>query len=98
MPVSSLDPTGHRRQEDHGRVVTHRRLEALERPDVLAAEVDVDEGAEVPVLVELRPELRVPLDEVLDHVAHGLALRLELAGAADVGAEHRWDANARHAS
>ena len=54
-------------------------LEASEHPDVLAAEVDVDERAEVAVLEELLAESRVALDQILDDVADGVAGRLELA-------------------
>ncbi len=45
---------------------------------------------------ELALERREALDEVVDHVGDGVAARLELAGAADLGAQRGGDADRRH--
>src|SRR5918999_2270641 len=76
---ASASATGHGGKQDDRLAVVDGRVEPVERPDVLAAEVHVHEGAEGPVLEELRPEPGVPLDQVLDDGADGVAARLELA-------------------
>ena len=53
-------------------------------------------GASSPSLQELVAERRVALDEVVEHLADGLAFGSELARAADLGAERRRDAHGRH--
>ena len=71
---------------------------AVERADVLAVDEDVHERRELAVVEELRAERRIARDEVVEHVADGLAVRLELARAADLGAQRRRDANGGHQS
>src|SRR5262245_33346235 len=95
-PACALVSTGHRRQEDDRLAVVHGRLEAFERPDVLAAEIDVDERCELAVREKLRRERRIAVDEVVDDLAHRVPARLELALTADLGAQRGRDANGRH--
>ena len=66
------------------------------RADVLAAEVDVDERSDPAVGEDLRTERRMPLDEIVEHLAHGAAARLDLPGAADLAAQRGGDADERH--
>ena len=43
------------------------------------------------------PERRIALDEILEHGADRVAVGLDLALAADLGAQRRWNANGGHA-
>ena len=94
----ALTATGHGRQKDQLIAVADLGLEPVSRPDVLAADVDVHERSELPVLEELTRKRRVPLDEVLDDFGDSCAVGLELAGATDLGAQCRRDANRGHQS
>ena len=90
-------PAGHGRKQDHGRVLAHLRVEALERADVLAVEVDVDERRDaVAVLEHLPAQAGEALRQVGEHLAHGRAVRFDLAGAPDLGAQRRRDADPDH--
>src|SRR5437660_4472852 len=89
--VRTLEPTGHGGEEDHGRSVVDGGVEPVERPHVLSLDVDVHEGCDVAVLHELRPEAREAGHEIEEQLAHGVSLGWDLAGSADVAAEHRWD-------
>ena len=73
-----------------------RRLEAFERADVLAADVDVHERRQAARLEELRLERRIAAREILEHLAHRLALADQLALAADLVAERGWNPNLGH--
>src|SRR5919106_893981 len=84
---SALTATGHGRQQDELVALPHLGLEPVLRANVLAAEVDVHERRELAVLEELPCERRVALDEVVDDLGDGPTVRLELAGAADLGAQ-----------
>ena len=72
------------------------RVEPVERADVLAAEVDVDERRDAAVGEDLRPERGMALDEVVDHLADALAARLDLACAADLVPQRGRDADGDH--
>src|SRR3954471_14611843 len=48
--VRTLEPTGHGGQEDHRRSMLDRRVESVERADVLPLDVDVYEGRDLVVL------------------------------------------------
>ena len=89
--------TGHRRQQDHRLAGCDRGLEPVERADVLAAEIDVDERRDLAVAEDLRAERRVARDEVLEHGADRVAVGLDLTLAADLGAQRRGDPDGRHA-
>src|SRR3954471_10272591 len=79
---------GHRGQEDHRRVVRDGCVESLrEGPHVLTLEVHVDERCDVAVLDELVRKTGIACDEIVDHGAHGVAARVDLAFAADLRAE-----------
>src|SRR3954471_22782782 len=90
MPVtgrgpSRADPTSaarDRRQDRQLAAVGHRRLQAVEEADVLAAEVDVDEPAQVAVRVEALAQLLVRAKDGLQRVADRGALGLDGGGAA----------------
>jgi hypothetical protein len=71
-------------------------VEAVEGADVLAAEVDVHERRQLARLEELRLERRVAAREVLEHLAHVAAVRLDLTLAADLGAQRGRNADRRH--
>ena len=87
----------HRRQEDHGRALAHRRVEALERAHVFAVQVDVDEGGDpVAVLEHLVAEAREAVGEIAEHLAERSAGGLDLARAADLVSQRRRDADADH--
>jgi hypothetical protein len=89
---------GHGRQEDDGRALAHRGVQALERAHVLAVEIDVDEGGDlVAVLEHLVAEPREAVGEVAEHLAERPAGSLDLAHAADLVPQRRRDADARHA-
>src|SRR5581483_6713655 len=81
--------TGHRRQQDDRRALPDRRLELVERPDVLAVEVHVRVG-------ELTLEPGKAGGEVVEHLADRAPGRRHLSLAADGGAEHRRDPDLRH--
>jgi len=89
-------PARHRRQENQGLAVVDRCLEAVERADVLAAEVHVHERRELAVCVELARERRVARHQIVDDRADGVSTRLELAKAADLAPEGRGNADSRH--
>src|SRR5206468_3175582 len=96
-PVPRRLATGHRREKDHGVAVLHRRLEAVERPYVLALDVDVDERRDVVVLDELRSQPGEARDQVVEQLAHGRARGGHLALAAGLGAKRGWNADGLHA-
>src|SRR5438034_10827031 len=48
--VRRLEPTGHGGEKDHHRSMLDRRVESVERPDVLSLDVDVHEGRDLVVL------------------------------------------------
>src|SRR5207237_1614046 len=77
---------GHRRQQDDGRSAVYGRVETVERPDVLAPDVHVRE-------LELPLEGREARHQVVEEVAHGLAVREHLTLAACVLAQGRRDAD-----
>ena len=88
---------GHRRQQDDGRALEHRRVEPLERPNVLAVEVDVHErGDAVAVLEHLVAEPGEAVGEIAEHLAQRAAGGLDLARAADLVPQRRRDADADH--
>ena len=66
-----------------------RRLEAVARADVLAADVDVR-------VLELAVERREARHQVVEQVAHGVALGDHLALTAGVRAQRGWDADDAH--
>src|SRR2546430_17358617 len=67
--------TGHGRKQDDRLAFPYRCVEPVERAHVLALDVDVHEGRDLAVVLEeLLAETVVPLGEVLQHRAHGLAL------------------------
>ncbi len=77
--------------------VADGRVEALERPDVLAVHVDVHEGRDASVFEHLRPESREARGEVVEELSDRSARALDLAIAADLAAERGRDADAAHA-
>ena len=95
---SEVDPlaAGHRRQQDHGRALGNLGLEAVERPHVLALDVDVDEGRDLAVGEDLAAEARKALGQIVEQVADGLTGGLDLPRAAGRRAEGRGDADGRH--
>src|SRR4051812_34043881 len=104
LPISSstewdsgLVATGHRGQEDQLRAGLDGRLEPVERAHVLAVQVDVDEGRDVAVLVDLRAQPRILAREVLEQLADGGAGHLDLPLVAGLGAQRGRDADSRHA-
>ena len=75
-----------------GRIVTSSpslidRLQALLEADVLAADVDVDEAAQVAVLGDPLAQVAVGVEDGVEHLADGGALDLELGLAAGRGAQ-----------
>ena len=66
-------------------------LEAVLEADVLAADVDVDEAPQVPVLGDALAQAVVLVEDRVERLADGPALDLELALAAGGGAELRRD-------
>src|SRR5262245_35383670 len=64
-----------------------RGLEALLEADVLAADVDVDEAAQVAVLGDPLAQVGVRLEDGVEHLAHGRAGHLHLGVATGCGAE-----------
>src|SRR2546421_7073181 len=86
----ALAATGHGRQENHGVPGRDGGVVAVARADVLAADVDVRE-------LELALERREARREVVEEVAHGLAVRDHLALPARVVAERGWNPDDAHA-
>src|SRR5919206_4419405 len=86
----ALAATGHGREQDDRVVRRDGGLVAVARADVLAADVDVRE-------LELAVERREARREVVEEVAHGLALRDHLTLAARVVAQRGRDTNDAHA-
>src|SRR5919197_1984209 len=70
--AAALTATGHCRQQDHRRARPNFRLEPVERAHVLALDVDVRER-------KLLLECREPAHQIVEQVAHRLALRAETA-------------------
>ena len=83
-------------RQDHGVARVDGRLEPVERADVLAAEVDVDERRDVAVREDLPRQRRVPLDEVVEHLAHRRSVDLDVPRAADLVPERGRDADDGH--
>ena len=83
--------TGHRRQQDDGRAVAHRRVEAVAGAHVLAVDVDVHERLDLAVAVDARAERGDARRQILEQLAHGRAGGLDLARAARLRAQHRRD-------
>ena len=69
----------------------------VERPHVLALDVDVDERRDLVVLHELRAQPGEARHQVVEQLAHGSALGGNLARAADLAAQLGWDPDAAHA-
>src|SRR5439155_20490364 len=89
---------GHRRQDDDRVARTRRRRQLREVAHVLAVEIHVDEPVEHPVAgEELIAELRETLDELLEDLAHGGTLELDLLVPVSRLAQDRRDADDRHA-
>src|SRR3954451_24853338 len=89
--------TGHGRQQDDRCPVADGRLDPVERAHILAFDVDVHERRDVVVLDELRAQPGKAIHQVVEQLAHGLALRRDLPLSADFGAQRRWNANSGHA-
>src|SRR4051812_19925178 len=97
--VPRLTPSvaaGHRREDYQCVRVPHGRVEAVEHPDVLVVEVDVDVAVELAVGEELRLGLRVRGHEGAQHVADVAAVRAELLLPAHRGAQNGWNLDRRH--
>jgi hypothetical protein len=87
----------HRRQKDHRGTVADRRLQAVERADVLVVHVDVHErGDLVPVLEHLTAEAWEALGQVGQQLANRGAGGVDLPCAADRIAERGRDPDAGH--
>ena len=94
--VSDALAAGHRRQEDHRRALPTGVSRPCERAHVLVVDVDVDERRDlVPAVEHLAAEPGKALGQVVQHLAHRAARGLDLARAADLGAERRRDADSR---
>src|SRR4051812_2785831 len=72
-----LGTTGHRGKEHDGGVVRYRRVEAVERADVLALEEDVDERRDRLALEHLEAQRREAARQVVEHLADGGARGLD---------------------
>src|SRR5438445_11023389 len=68
--VRTLEPTGHGGEEEHGGAMLDRRIEPVERPDVLALDVDVHVRRDVAVLHELRPQTGEAGHEIEEQFPH----------------------------
>src|SRR5438067_221956 len=95
--VWGLEPTGHRGEQDDRGTVVDRRVEPVERPNVLSLDVDVHERRDVVVLDELRPQPREAGHEIVEQLAHGVAVGGHLARAADLTAQHGRNPDQAHA-
>src|SRR5213593_952062 len=95
--TSELGTAGHGGQQDHGRAGLDGGVETVERPHVLALDVDVHERGDVAVLDELRAQPGETRGEVVQELAHGAADGGNLALATGLGAKRRWNADRRHA-
>src|SRR5581483_200864 len=82
--------TRHRGQQDHGRALAHRRLELVERADVLAVHVHVRE-------LELPLQAGEAGGQVVEQLADGRAAGGHLALAANGGAQRGRDPDPGHA-
>src|SRR3954449_5525012 len=88
--------TGHRREENHGRALAHRRVQAVARAHVLAVHVDVDERTDLTLAVDARAERRDARRQVLEELPHRGPRRPDLARAARLRAEDRRDSHDAH--
>src|SRR6187551_3040994 len=89
--------TGHRRQDDDGVAVLHGRAQAVEDPNVLVVEVDVDVAVEVAVLAEeLLTGGGVLGGEGAQDLAHVGTRGLDLGLTAGMRLQHLGDANRCH--
>src|SRR5947209_6420016 len=82
---------GHRRQDRHLVAIGHRRVEAVHEPDVLAADVDVDEPAQPAILGDAAAQLAVAVVKGVEHLADGLAVDARRRLAVGGGSELGWD-------
>src|SRR3990172_8466017 len=88
----------HRREEPDLVVLLDRRGKALEVPDVLAVDVDVDESVQVTLgRQELAAQARVPFEEGMDDLPHRRPAELEGLDPADGRPEDGWDVDGAHA-
>src|SRR5712692_11584900 len=95
MPHTGRLPASRDRWHDGDLVaLLQRGLGALEEPDVLLVDVDIDEAPDLPaVLHQPLLEARVLALEVQDYVVHGVARGLDLGRALGHAAKRRWDSN-----
>src|SRR5689334_3573248 len=68
--LSATIPARHRGQEDHGRVLTNRCVQAAARAHVLAVDVHVHVRTDLLAVVDLLAERRQPRREVLEYFTH----------------------------
>src|SRR5207247_9712618 len=87
----------HGRQENHRRAGAYLRVDAFACPHVLAFDVDVDERGDVVVLDELTSQRGEASHQIVEELAHRVALGGHFARAADLLAQGRWDADAARA-
>src|SRR5690242_2280190 len=74
--------------------IGHLRLDALEMANILIADVDVDEVAQLAlVVIELLAELRMLLDQVRQQLADRPARQRHRRGPAGILAQCGWDGN-----
>src|SRR5205807_5255600 len=93
----SAAATRHGRQKDDGRAGAYFGVEPVQRANVLALHVDVHERRELAALHELAAQRGEAAHEVVEQLAHGVALRRERARTVDLLAQRGWDADVRHA-
>src|SRR6476469_1830864 len=79
--------TGDGREDGHLGAVVDLGLETLLEADVLAADVDVDEAAQIAVLGDPLAQGAVRLEDRVEHLADGGAADLELGLAVGGGAQ-----------
>ena len=90
-------PARDRRDDADGVAAVHRRLLVLQIADILVVHVDVDEAAQLSLLVvEMGLEAAVPPRQIGEQFAHGRAGDVDGVLFIRVRPERRRDENFRH--
>src|SRR2546421_9630894 len=85
----SFRPAGDGRQDREHVAVVHLGVETVEVADVVVVLVDVHELVQAAAVVQqVAAQTGIPLDERLEHFAHGRALDRDGRLAVGVGAQH----------
>jgi hypothetical protein len=87
---------GHCRKQEDRRAGGDLRVEAAQKPHVVAVDEDVQEARDAVSLEDAGRKARVLLDERAERLAHGPGLDADGAVPAGLGPQDGWDPDLRH--